>query len=395
MTARNPAPVGWDFWYRVWSAYVVGGIIATGILVVVLAHQFAADDIGAALAALACLLVWCAQLAPRRDNPEAFYHRTVSRTSVTFVAGALALYLVAAWASAGAIAAVMVVYALIYMSLPVRPAMLVAAAVSCSPLIFSLITHTYVPMGVTISLIAVVCNPAIGATITLAIDRGQQLAVLLHQLEGSRADVARLSREAGSAAERARLAREIHDTLTQGFTGIAALAQAVDSEFDADPALARRHIALIEATAQENLIEARTMVEALTPAELDSGTLAESVRRRCRRLADETGIDVIIELDPSVPQLDTGTEVVLLRAVQEVLANVRKHSHADTVTVTLTRAGQGVRLSVTDNGIGFDADHADGFGLPGLRGRAREVGAAVTVETGPGAGTRVDIVVPS
>ncbi|MVU77393.1 sensor histidine kinase [Nocardia sp. ET3-3] len=394
MTARGTTPVGWEFWYRIWCGYVVGGLVVSGILVVVLQREFAGNVWGA-LAALTGLLLWCAQLAPRRDNPEAFYHRTVSRKSVTFVAGTLVFFVAAGWWSAGAVAALMVVYALIYMSLPVRPAMLVAGAASLTPLIFTLLSHTYVPLGLTVSLIAVVCNPAIGATIALAIDRGEQLAVLLRQLEASRADVARLSRKAGSAAERARLAREIHDTLTQGFTGIVTLAQAVESELDSDPALARRHIALIEATARENLVEARAMVESLAPPELSAGPLAESVRRRCRRLADETGIEVSVEVDSTVPQLNTVTEVVLLRAVQEALANVRKHSHADSVTVALARVGKGVRLSVSDNGIGFDADDADGFGLPGLRSRAREIGATLTVTTAPSSGTRVEIEVPS
>ncbi|MFD6162823.1 sensor histidine kinase [Nocardia sp. NPDC060256] len=394
MTARVPAPVGWEFWVRIWAAYVVGGIIATGVLVVVLRREFA-GNMWTSLAALAGLLAWSALLAPRRNNPEAFYRRTVDRNSVLFVAGVLVLFLVAAWWSPQANAALMVVYALIYMALPVQAAISVAVAISLTPLVYALISQTDVPMGLTISLIAVVFNPAIGATITLAIDRGEQLAVLLHQLESSRADVARLSHEAGMAAERARLAREIHDTLTQGFTGIAALAQAVDSEFDADPAAARGHIALIEATARENLVEARTMVEALTPAELGTGPLAESVRRRCRRLADETGIEVVVQLDSTVPQLDTATEVVLLRAVQEALTNVRKHAHADSVHVTLGRTDLGVRLSVADNGIGFDIDDTDGFGLPGLYSRAREIGATVMVTSGSSIGTRVDIVVPA
>ncbi|WP_433664139.1 sensor histidine kinase [Nocardia sp. CA-128927] len=394
MTARGPVPVGWDFWVRIWAAYVVVGIIATGVLVVVLQRESAGYQ-WTSLAALACLLAWSAQLAPRRNKPEEFYRRTVNRNSVLFVAVALVLYLVVAWWSPQAVAAVMVVYALIYMSLPVRPAMLVAGAISFTPLVYSLVRQTDVPMGLAISLIAVVFNPPIGATIALAIDRGEQLTVLLRQLEGSRAEVARLSREAGTADERARLAREIHDTLTQGFTGIATLAQAVESEFDVDPVVARRHIALIEATARENLIEARTMVEALTPPELGTGPLAESVRRRCRRLADETGIEVVVQLDSTVPQLDIGTEVVLLRAVQEALANVRKHAHADSVHVTLTQIDQGVRLSVADNGIGFDIDDTNGFGLPGLRSRAQEIGATVTVTSAPRMGTRVDIVVPA
>ncbi|MFG1793378.1 sensor histidine kinase [Nocardia sp. NPDC049149] len=394
MTARGLAPVGWDFWVRIWAAYVVGGIIATAVLVIVLQHEFA-GHMWTSLAALAGLLAWSALLAPRRSNPGAFTHRVVDRNSVSFVAVALVLFLIAAWWSPQANAGLMVIYALIYMSLPVRPAMLVAGAISLTPLVYSLISQLDVPMGLTISLIAVVFNPPIGGTIVLAIDRGEQLAVLLRQLESSRADVERLSREAGTAAERARLAREIHDTLTQGFTGIATLAQAVDSEFDSDPVVARRHIALIEATARENLIEARAMVEALTPPELGVGPLADSVRRRCERLTDETGISVHVEVDSTVPQLDTATEVVLLRVVQEALTNVRKHAHADCVHVTLTRTDQDVRLSVADNGIGFDLARTNGFGLSSLRSRAHEVGATVAVTTSPGAGTRVDIVVPT
>ncbi|GAB2530535.1 sensor histidine kinase [Nocardia heshunensis] len=394
MLSPASAPERWVFWYRIWCAYVIGGCVATEVLVIVMRRQDRAD-VWAASAALGCLLLWCAQLAPRLSNPDAFFRRSVNRTSVTFVTGALVFFLAAIWWSQSAVTAILVVYALIYMSLPVRAAILVAAPVSFAPLLAALVTHTDVALGVVMSLVALVFNPAIGSTITLAIDRGEQLAVLLEELERSRADVERLSREAGSAAERTRLAREIHDTLTQGFAGIAGLAQAVDSEFDADPAAARRHLALIEATARENLIEARTMVETLTPPDLSGGSLADSVRRRCRRLTDETGIDVAVHVDSTVPPLDTGTEVVLLRAAQETLANVRRHSRADSVRVDLTRTPDGVRLSVADNGIGFDADGVDGFGLAGLRSRAREIGATVAVTTGPGTGTRVEIEVPA
>ncbi|MFE3188356.1 sensor histidine kinase [Nocardia sp. NPDC059240] len=394
MNVHATGPERWVFWYRIWCAYVVGGCVATVVLVIVMRRQDHADG-WAATAALCCLLLWSAQLAPRLSNPDAFFRRTVNRRSVTFVTGALAFFLAAVWWSQSAVAAIMVVYALIYMSLPVRAAILVAAPVSFAPLVAALVTRTDVPVALGISLVAVVFNPAIGSTIALAIDRGEQLAVLLEELERSRADVERLSREAGSAAERARLAREIHDTLTQGFAGIAALAQAVDSELDTEPDAARRHVALIEATARENLVEARTMVETLTPPDLGGGSLADSVRRRCRRLTDETGIEVQVHVDSTVPQLDTGTEVVLLRAAQETLANVRRHSRAESVRVDLTRTRDGVRLSVADNGIGFDVDGVNGFGLAGLRSRAQEIGATVEVTTSPGAGTRVDIEVPA
>lgn len=392
---RASAPERWEFWYRIWCAYVVGGCVATAVLVVALRHLYPGGYTWAAVAALAGLLAWAAPLRRRRTEPEWFYHRAVTRNSVLFVAGVLVIFGAAAWCAEPAVASILVVYALIYMSLPVRPAMIVAAAVSFTPLILSLESGVDLPMGLTISVIAVVFNPPIGATITLAIDRGEQLAVLLDELERSRADVARLSREAGSAAERTRLAREIHDTLTQGFAGIAALSQAVESELDDDPDTARRHVALIDATARENLIEARAMVETLTPPDLGAGSLADTVRRRCRRLTDETGIEVDLHVDSAVPQLDTGTEVVLLRAAQETLANIRKHSRADSVRVDLFRTTSGVRLTVSDNGIGFDGGGNGGFGLAGLRSRADDIGATVTVASTPGEGTRVEIEVPA
>ena len=71
-------------------------------------------------------------------------------------------------------------------------------------------------------------QPVIGTVITTSVRQRARLAGLVDELAASRAESARLSREAGAAAERERLAREIHDTLAQGFTSIVALAQAVD-----------------------------------------------------------------------------------------------------------------------------------------------------------------------
>jgi signal transduction histidine kinase len=89
------------------------------------------------------------------------------------------------------------------------------------------------------------------------------------------------------------------------------------------------------------------------------------------------------------------TDVVLLRAAQEAFANIRKHSQASAVTVTLSPTDSGVRLSVGDNGIGFADDHTDGFGLRGMRTRAKQVGGALTVTPTPGGGATVTVEVPA
>ena len=250
--------------------------------------------------------------------------------------------------------------------------------------------HILLPM----TAILVVFGVLSGKFILHVIEESRGRADLIAELEESRAEVARLSREAGTAAERERLAREIHDTLAQGFTSIVTLAEAIKSELDSDPAAARRHVELAARTARENLAEARTMVAALAPADLTAGSLADAVRRQADRLADETGLTVRYEVDGALPAFGMAGEVVLLRGAQEALNNVRRHAGASAVAVRLSVVDGSVRLSVRDDGVGFDPDGVSGFGLRGMRSRAEQVGGTLSVRSGP-SGTELTLEVPA
>ena len=244
--------------------------------------------------------------------------------------------------------------------------------------------------------ILIVFSVLAGKVTSDVLQQSHARADLIRELESSQAEVARLSREAGTAAERERLAREIHDTLAQGFTSIITLTQAIESELDTDLSTVRRHLALAGRTARENLAEARAMVAALAPSDLATGSLPEAVQRQADRLAEETGIPVECEVDDALPSLSTAVEVVLLRAAQEALSNVRKHSGATLVRVRLSAVDGAIRLRVADNGCGFtpDADGA-GFGLRGMRSRAEQVGGALEVRTGANGGTELELEVPA
>ncbi|NUR29288.1 MAG: histidine kinase, partial [Catenulispora sp.] len=98
-------------------------------------------------------------------------------------------------------------------------------------------------------------SAVVGSWIIRVIEQSTERAELVAELDASRGEIARLSAEHGALAERERLSREIHDTLAQGFTSILMLVQAVETELAADPALARRHLALMAGTARENLAE--------------------------------------------------------------------------------------------------------------------------------------------
>ncbi len=188
------------------------------------------------------------------------------------------------------------------------------------------------------------------------IEQSRERAQLIERLEAAQAELADLSRQAGTLAERQRLAGEIHDTIAQGLTSIVMLLQAADGEIGADPPEARRHVGLAAQTARESLAEARAMVATLTPAHLEGGPLYEALGRLTDRIGAELGITARFEVCGPARPLPPNAEVVLLRAAQEALANVRKHARAADVQVILAYQPQAVRLDIRDDGAGFDPE---------------------------------------
>ena len=244
-------------------------------------------------------------------------------------------------------------------------------------------------------LVSLVFSLMLGFWISRIIDQSAERADLIAQLEQARADLAAAERARGVADERERLAREIHDTLAQGFTSIVMLAQAAAPALDRDRAAAEKHLALIEEVARENLAEARALVAASTPAGLDGSTLPDAVRRLAERFARETGIEVDTDV-ATVTRLDRDREVVVLRAVQEALSNVRRHAGARRVAVRLVEDGDGALVEVGDDGAGFaPKDRHRGYGLAGMRARVGEVGGELDVSSTPGGGTRLTVRLPA
>ncbi|MEO3855267.1 sensor histidine kinase [Acrocarpospora sp. B8E8] len=240
-----------------------------------------------------------------------------------------------------------------------------------------------------VTLITVTFALVFGPWIAAIIHQSQDRANLIAELEASRAEVARLSAESGALAERERLAGEIHDTLAQGFTSIIMLIQAAQSR--PDPA---RHLELAVQTARENLAEARGLIAALAPAQLDGSTLDDALRRLTERLGEETGLTVACTVEGESRPLPPSTEVVLLRTAQEGLANVRRHAAASAARLSLRYAPDQVALTIEDDGTGFDPAASTGYGLRGMRTRIEQQGGTLTVTSAPGAGTSLRITHP-
>lgn len=228
---------------------------------------------------------------------------------------------------------------------------------------------------------------AMGIWIARIMTLGEERGRLLAELQGAQEQIAALHRDAGAAAEREHLARELHDTIAQDLTGLVMLAQRARRE----GAGASETLALIEENARGVLAETRALVAA--GASVETGEtrvdLLSALRRIAERFARETGIIVTVQ-GPERLVLPRDLEVVVLRCAQEALANARKHARASRIEVGLVAGDGAVRVTVTDDGIGFDpADAPDGFGLPGMRDRLAIVGGSLSVTSAAGEGTRL------
>jgi signal transduction histidine kinase len=255
---------------------------------------------------------------------------------------------------------------------------------------------------------ALAISITIGLAVRLLIGESERRGELIKELRQARVGLDEAQHLAGVHAERERLAREIHDTLAQGFTSILMLLQAAEADVGdgpgavADPQALRRRLALAEQTARENLAEARALVAALAPADLDDLPLDAALSRITDRCGEELGIEAAATVTGRSRPLPAAVQVVLLRAAQEALANVRKHAAAERVGVCLAYRPAGVSLEVTDDGCGFDpalveaagngAGH--GFGLRGLRARVEQVNGTVQIASNPGCGTTVRLELP-
>jgi signal transduction histidine kinase len=219
---------------------------------------------------------------------------------------------------------------------------------------------------------------------------------LLAELTQAHAKVESLSRQRGVAEERERLAREIHDTLAQTLAGLVILAERAGRQSrDGLADAAAETIRTVEDAARDALGEARALV-ARTAAVPADAAFEESLERLVARFRGETGLSIDLAMTGGLSVLGREAQVVLLRSLQETLANVRKHAGAVHVAVSVAVEPDGAaRLDVRDDGRGFDPGRSrTGFGLDGMVDRLALAGGTVQVVSAPGEGTLVEVRLP-
>ena len=196
-------------------------------------------------------------------------------------------------------------------------------------------------------------------------------------------------------AERTRFARDIHDTLAQGFTGIMMQLNAAEQRLQPDSTEARAHIEKARQLASESLEEARRSVSALRAGALSNGSLLDAMEQIGRKLTSDSGVQLDTKLEGQPYALPEQCEANLLRIAQEALTNAVRHSGTERIGVRLAYRTGSVVLEVGDSGRGMSGAEPSGFGVDGMRERARQIGGEIQILSDPGRGTRIIVTVPN
>jgi two-component system, NarL family, sensor kinase len=206
------------------------------------------------------------------------------------------------------------------------------------------------------------------------------------------------SAEAGAAEERNRLAREIHDTLAQGLAGIALQLETAEAllEARAGPEQVAGPVRAALNATRASLEEARRSVQDLRAATLEGRSLVEALQVLAAHRPDEGQPTLNLNVIGTVPPLSSRIEVGLFRVAQEAAANALTHAGATQIGMTLTSSPDRIRLKVEDDGRGFDPTRRQEgrFGIVGMSERVRLMDGEFHLDTRPGGGTRIEVVVP-
>jgi len=242
-------------------------------------------------------------------------------------------------------------------------------------------------------------------TIAVAIGLGLVLAafsiwrILAHEREtaGTRAELRQLSARLVEAQEdeRRSISRELHDEVGQALTGVlvemanfSTLIRARD--LDGVSAKASEIKKLVE----ESIRVVRNIALLLRPSMLDDLGLAPALQWQAREVSKRSGVWVEIDAAEVSENLPEEHKTCIYRVVQEALHNIVQHASAKAVKVTVEQSGGSVRLSIRDDGRGFETQTTKGMGLLGIQERVGRLGGSFQIESRAGEGTALHILLP-
>ena len=219
-------------------------------------------------------------------------------------------------------------------------------------------------------------------------EREKLLANLLSQVVGTQ------------EAERQRIARDLHDATGQSLTAISLGLRGMENSLAGRDLQLQQSLATIQQFANEAISELRRIISDLRPPQLDDLGLLAALRWYVQSFhLHRADIEVELTIQGDNVRLPRQMETAFFRIVQEAMTNIAKHAQATHVTITVKVEESSITTTVEDNGRGFDVNRTwqrqpSGWGILGIRERAKLLGAECHIESAPGNGTRVQIRAP-
>jgi signal transduction histidine kinase len=196
--------------------------------------------------------------------------------------------------------------------------------------------------------------------------------------------------------ERIRIAGELHDGVMQEMLAVTMMLGTAKRKI-ASAADAMAAIDKVQEKVLKVGTDIRRVSHDLHPPVLQDAGLPQALQVYCEEFSSSSGVPVSCEADENARDLSRGAALALFRIVQEALGNAVKHAAAKRISVRLNRSGSVVTLEVSDDGAGFDRSQlaaAGGLGLITMRERASQLDGTFDVDSAPGRGTTIRVVIP-
>lgn len=203
-------------------------------------------------------------------------------------------------------------------------------------------------------------------------------------------------------AERQRLSRQMHDGPAQALSNFIVQAEIANRLLDTDPVRAKAELDNLKNAAMNTFKEVRVFIFELRPMMLDDLGLVPTIRRYLGNVKEQAGVEVNFNVKGSERRLESYLEVMIFRALQELVGNACRHNQDNPsklqVNVQMVMDETSTRIIVEDNGKGFDPiklEQTDGVGLKLIRERVDLLGGIMEIDSDLGKGTRISFQVPT
>ncbi len=221
----------------------------------------------------------------------------------------------------------------------------------------------------------------------------------LHEAQRREAQRGKLLKQVVSAqeAERQRIARELHDATGQSLTAIGLGLRGISNTLRQDTDKAAENLRQLEGLVARSLDELQRLIADLRPSHLDDLGLPAALRWYAGEVQNRIPLNIAVEINGGPHPIDPMANTALFRVAQEALTNVVKHAQATNVTVRLSYLPSVVMLQVEDDGCGFDVRaqaQRPAWGLLGMEERATLLGGYVAIQSQPGHGARIEMMIP-